>query len=209
MFTGYGGDEIMGLAPDERTGDTRPPPIPPWLDRRARDALTNVDTGCSPVTEVALPSLVVFAARNPTYLRAGLWPIAPFASPELSRFGRSLPVEWRNGKHLLRQRLSRAGLTRAVTHPARPESFAATMQAALRRHAPALLADMLDRSVLIAHGLVRRTAIETLHRRAHDGHALPPLIYDMLALDIGIRSMTTAPAATGRDIRCAPSMPNR
>jgi asparagine synthase (glutamine-hydrolysing) len=212
VFTGFGGDEIMGLVPDERTGKTRLPTPPAWLDRRARDALADVDTGCSPVTKVALPTLVVFAARHPTYLRAGLWPIAPFTSAELSQFGRSLPVEWRTGKELLRQRLTRVGLPRTVTHPLRPESFAATMRAALSRHASGLLADMLDHSVLIARGFVRRAAVETLYRHARDGRALPPLIYDMLALDIGIRSMiTTVPTihATREEPGCIPSTPTR
>lgn len=208
VLTGYGGDEIMSLAPAERSSDTRPPRLPPWLDRRTEYALADIDTGCSPVTEVALPTLVVFAARHPSYLRAGLWPIAPFASPELSRFGRSLPVEWRTGKELLRQRLTRFGLPRSVTHPVRPESFAATMRTALRRYAPALLADMLERSVLIEHGLVRQNAIENLHRMARDGQALSPLVYDMLALDIGIRSMCDS-TSTGKRNRCVSSMPNR
>ena len=68
---------------------------------------------------------------------------------------------------------------------------------------------MLDQSVLIGRGLIRRTAIETLHRQARDGQALPPLLYDMLALDIGIRSMTaTARATAERTSPCAPSMPS-
>jgi asparagine synthetase B (glutamine-hydrolysing) len=208
VLTGYGGDEIMSRAPAEQAHPSASPRLPPWLDQHARDALADVDADCSPVTAVALPTLVVFAARHPAYLRAGLWPIAPFTAPELSRFGRSLPVEWRTAKELLRQRLARTGLPTTVTHPRRPESFAATMNRALRRHAPALLADMLERSVLIDCGFVRRTAVEHLHRRARDGGTMPPLVYDMLALDIGIRSMCTA-ATAGREASCASSTPNR
>lgn len=206
VLTGYGGDEIMSRTPAERPRPTTPPRLPPWLDQHARDALADLDADCSPVTAVALPTLVVFAARHPAYLRAGLWPIAPFTAPELSRFGRSLPVEWRTGKELLRQRLARTGLPTTVTHPRRPESFGATMSRALRRHAPALLADMLERSVLIDRGFVRRTAVEHLHRRARDGGIIPPLVYDMLALDIGIRSMCTATTA-GRKGSCESSTP--
>jgi asparagine synthase (glutamine-hydrolysing) len=209
VLTGYGGDEILSRTSDERPRPTSPPRLPPWLDQHARDAFAGIDADCSPVTAVALPTLVVFAARHPAYLRAGLWPIAPFTAPELSRFGRSLPVEWRTSKELLRQRLARTGLPTTVTHPRRPESFAATMNRALRRHAPALLADMLERSVLIDRGFVRRTAIEHLHGRARDGGTMPPLVYDMLALDTGIRSMCTA-ATKGREAACASSsMPNR
>jgi asparagine synthase (glutamine-hydrolysing) len=207
VLTGYGGDEIMSRTPAERPRPTTPPRLPPWLDQRARDALADVDADCSPVTAVALPTLVVFAARHPAYLRAGLWPVAPFTASELSRFGRSLPVEWRTGKELLRQRLARTGLPTTVTHPQRPESFAATMNRALRRHAPALLADMLERSLLIDRGFVRRTAVEHLHRRARDGGMMPPLVYDMLALDIGIRSMCTD-ATAGREGSWASSTPD-
>jgi asparagine synthase (glutamine-hydrolysing) len=207
VFTGYGGDEVMSRAPAERSHPTTPPRLPTWLDQRTRDALAHVDTNCSPVTAVALPTLLVFAARHPAYLRAGLWPIAPFTSPELSRFGRSLPVEWRTGKELLRQRLARTGLPPGVTHPRRPESFAATMRLALRRHAPALLADMLERSALIAHGFVRRNAVEHLYLRARAGHAPPTLVYDMLALHIGVHSMCTA-AYPGEETSCPSSTPN-
>lgn len=207
VFTGFGGDEIMSLAPDERASPTRRPRLPPWLGERALDALADVEAGCSPVTAVALPTLVVFAARNPAYLRAGLWPIAPFAFPELSRFGRSLPVEWRNDKELLRLRLTRAGLPQSVTHPPSPESFAATMRAALQRHAPTLLADMLDHSPLIDGGFIRQPVIESLHRQARAGHPPPPLLYDTLALDIGIRSMTAD--TVERRNTCTPSTPNR
>jgi asparagine synthase (glutamine-hydrolysing) len=208
VFTGYGGDEIMSRAPAERHRPPAPPRIPRWLDQRARDALAVVDVDCSPVTEIALPTLVVFAARHPAYLRAGLWPVAPFATPALSRFGRSLPIEWRTGKQILRQRLARIGLPHTVTNPRRPESFGETMNLALRRHAPELLADMLDRSVLTAQGFVRRTAVERLYRRARDGRSLSPLVYDMLSLDIGIRSMC-AGTASGGETWCAFSTPKR
>ncbi|MGH3615163.1 MAG: asparagine synthase-related protein [Pseudonocardia sp.] len=208
VFTGYGGDEIMARAPGERSAPASPPRLPPWLGQRARDALADVDANCSPVTGVALSTLVVFAARHPAYLRAGLWPTAPFSTPELSRFGRSLPVVWRMGKELLRQRLARTGLPLAVTHPRRPESFAATMNLALRSHASALLAALLDHSVLISQGYVRRYAVERLYRRASGGHTVPPLVYDMLALDIGIHSMCAVPAA-GEGTACESSTRDR
>lgn len=208
VFTGYGGDEIMGRAPAERSHPPVPPRIPTWLDQRTRDALADVDANCSPVTAVALPTLLVFAARHPAYLRAGLWPVAPFTAPELSRFGRSLPTEWRTSKTLLRQRLTRTGLPPAVAHPQQPESFTAIMRLALQRHAPALLADMLERSALIAHGFVRRNAVERLYLRARAGKATPTMVYDMLALHLGIHSMCTTADLGGR-ASCSSLTPNR
>ncbi|TQM10190.1 asparagine synthase (glutamine-hydrolysing) [Pseudonocardia kunmingensis] len=206
VLTGYGGDEIMSRTSAERGVSTTPPPLPPWLTDRARAALADVDAGCSPVTAVALPTLLVFAARHPAYLRAGLWPIAPYTDPRVSRFARSLPVDRRTGKELLRQRLTRIGFPRAVTHPDQRESFADTMHLALRRHAVTLLSGMLDQSPLIEHDLVRRDKVEQLWCHVRQQRPLPPLVFDMLALDIAIRSMTATTTATPSiEEPCVPS----
>ncbi len=128
MLTGFGGDELMALTGAERMRPMTAPRLPPWLGERAIDAMRHIDDCAAPVAPVALPCLVVFAARNPAYLRAGLWPVAPLSHPRLSRFARSLPIEWRARKRLLRTRLARERLPDHVTEPARPESFGSTMR---------------------------------------------------------------------------------
>lgn len=67
---------------------------------------------------------------------------------------------------------------------------------------------MLERSLLTAQGFVRRDAVERLYRRARDGRSLSPLVYDMLSLDIGIRSMCAGTASRG-EMWCAFSTPKR
>lgn len=147
------------------------------------------------------PVLAGLVGRSADWLKkieTGDSATAPFADPRVGRFGRSLPVEWRAGKRLLRLRLALAGLPQSVTHPRRGESFAATMRLTLRRHAAGLLSDMLEHSPLLDQGLVSRNAVDRLRRHARWGRPLPPTVFDMLTLDIGIRSMMTAAATRSR-----------
>ncbi|WP_156993442.1 hypothetical protein [Pseudonocardia acaciae] len=109
-------------------------------------------------------------------------------------------MAWRTSKRLFRLRLARAGFTPAVTEPRNPESFDDTMRDALRRHAPRLLARMLAESVLVDLGFVNPDSLTTTLRRLRRGSPAPPLLYDMLAVEVGLRSMTshnTSPHATG------------
>ncbi|MCX9192960.1 asparagine synthase [Carbonactinospora thermoautotrophica] len=189
VFTGMGGDEIMALRLTERDTPLSEPGKVPWLGARARDALVEVDHNLAPVSPAPLPSLLVFAARNPTFLRSGVWPVSPLADPLLVRFGESLPVQWRRRKRLLRERLRRAGFPEEVADPPRPENFTALMQAGLRRHGLPLLERMLDDSILVDAGYVDRVALAAAHQRATAAEEVPDPLYDTIALEVGLRSL--------------------
>lgn len=191
VLTGFGGDEMLALRLSERTRAPLDPPIPEWLTDHAVAALAELETNVAPVAPVAVPTLMAAAARHPAYLRLGLWPIAPLAQPEMLRLGESLPVAWRAGKRLFRQRLARAGFGPAITEPVNPESFDTTMRHALHRHAPRLLTGMLAESTLIDLGFVNPDSLTALLRHLRRGNAAPPLLYDMLAVEVGLRSMTS------------------
>lgn len=107
------------------------------------------------------------------------------------RLGESLPVNWRADKRLFRQRLARAGFGLAITDPQVPESFDDTMRRALHRHGPRLLSGMLAESVLVDLGFVNPDSLTGLLRHLRRGDPAPPLLYDMLAVEIGLRSMTS------------------
>jgi asparagine synthase (glutamine-hydrolysing) len=186
VLTGFGGDEMM--APHERHGHVRPPDPPTWLGDRARQLLGDIDHKTAPVAATSLATLRAFAARNPAYLRHGLWPVAPLADPGLYELGRSLPMSWRAGKALLRRRLVLAGLD-LVAARQRQESFEPVMGRALQVHGPTILARMLDHSLLIDAGLVLRAGVEQLHLDLATGRPVPPSAYDLLALEIGLQSM--------------------
>jgi hypothetical protein len=120
-----------------------------------------------------------------------LWPIAPLAQPEMLRLGESLPVAWRADKRLFRQRLARAGFEPAITKPENPESFDGTMHHALHCYGPRLLAGMLAESILVDLGFVNPDSLTTILRSLRRGEPAPPLLYDMLTIEIGLRSMTS------------------
>lgn len=151
--------------------------------------LDEIDRGTAPVSPGSLATQLVFAARNPAFLRHGVWPVAPLADPAIYEFGRSLPVEWRAGKALLRRRLTWAGFSSAVTAPQHPESFEPVMDRALQVHGPTLLTAMLQHSLLIDAGLVSRAGVEKVLLGLATGRRCPSMVYDMLALEIGLQSM--------------------
>jgi asparagine synthase (glutamine-hydrolysing) len=197
VLTGFGGDEMMAPHPAELSIPRQEPDPPFWLGEQARQHLADIDRGVAPVSPVPLATQLVFAARNPAYLRCGLWPIAPLADPALYEFGRSLPVEWRTDKALLRRRLAWAGFPESVTAPQWPESFGPVMDRALEVHGPALLTRMLERSLLIDAGLVSRAGLEKLLLGLAIGRGCPSMVYDMLALEMGLQSMCL-PEQVGR-----------
>lgn len=195
VLTGIGGDELMALRIHERAkrearGCTVDEPEPPgWLGARAAGALGEVENHVAPASPVHPPSLMAFAARNPPFLRRGMWPVSPLADPLVVRFGESLPVGWRRGKTLLRDRLRRAGLAEEIVDPPQPESFAALMQAGLRRYGLPLLAAMVNDSLLVDAGYVDRAALAASCERSTSAAVIPSLLYDTIALEVGLRSL--------------------
>ncbi|MBB6376968.1 asparagine synthase (glutamine-hydrolyzing) [Pseudonocardia eucalypti] len=191
ILTGFGGDEMLALRLAERDAPPPLPALPGWLGPRVRRGLNELETNVAPSSAVAVPTLMA-AARHPNYLRAGLWPVAPLAQPDMLQLGESLPVPLRNNKDLFRQRLARAGFGPAVTHPERPESFGPSMALALARHAPRLVAGMLKESILVDLGYVNPYGLAEVLDLADRGQPLPPLLYDTLAVELGLRSMTVS-----------------
>lgn len=50
---------------------------------------------------------------------------------------------------------------------------------------------MLAESILVDLGFVNPDSLTTIRRRLRRGAASPPLLYDMLAVEVGLRSMTS------------------
>jgi Asparagine synthase len=190
LFTGFGGDELLAPRPDERTQPPPQPPDVPWLGPRGRAALPEINANTAPVAPVPLPSLLGFAARNPTYLRHGIWPVSPLVDPLMVRFGESLPWGWRHGKLVARERLRRAGLPATVTHPTVPEHFLDLMQHGLRHHGLAVAHRMLAHgSILIEAGFVDPDAFTRAVQGAGNDATVPGVLYDTIATETGISAM--------------------
>jgi hypothetical protein len=157
LFTGLGGDEAMKLRPEERRllGFRGRPPlaqrdgVPVYLGEFGRTFLDRRYEGLAPQGPALWSILDTYAAVYPQHMRHGIWPVNPLVAPEIVRLAESLPASWRAGKHLLRERLSRAGFSRDVTHPHMPENFQATLDSAMRRHGAALLENVVDQGALL------------------------------------------------------------
>jgi hypothetical protein len=196
VFTGIGGDELMALRIAERSEQQacacaagELPEVPSWLGERTINALAEVEDNVAPASPVHPPSLMAFAARNPGFLRWGMWPVSPLADPLVIRFGESLPVAWRRGKTLLRDRLRQAGLSNTVVDPPQPETFAPLMQAGLRRYGLSLLADTAADSLLADAGYVNPSALAVAFERSISALVIPSLLYDTIGLEVGLRSL--------------------
>ncbi|MCP3822912.1 asparagine synthase-related protein, partial [Streptomyces sp. A3M-1-3] len=188
MFTGSGGDEIN--AHHSRTGTKLPqaPPVP-WLGGRAVQALADVDEQLAPIPVLPVPTLIGFGLHNPGFLRVGVWPVSPLVHPRIVRFMEQLPHEHKRGKAMFRERLRRAGLSERVASPAEPENFLGVMEAGLRTFGLPVLDGMLRESLLVDLGYVDPKALVQAREYAEHAPTVPDLLCDVLALEVGLRTL--------------------
>ncbi|MEU6539368.1 asparagine synthase [Streptomyces sp. NPDC047000] len=188
VFTGSGGDEIN--AHHSRTLSELPEQgTVPWLGAKAVRALVDVNENLAPIPVLPLPTLMAFGMHNPGYLRAGIWPVSPLAHPRVVRFMEQLPHEHKRGKSLFRERIRQAGLPERVAAPTEPENFLAVLEKGLRSYGLAVLDSMVKESILVDLGYVDGKALAQARRDADTAPAVPDLLCDLLALEVGLRSL--------------------
>lgn len=194
VYLGLGGDEVNALHPGERIGtspantyDHLPPP--PWLGPKAWGSLGDLEADAAPVSVVPLPTLDAFTLHNPTYLDAGIWPVAPLAHPLVGRFTEQLPASHRRGKKMFRERLARAGMTKRVTHPDEPESFLDIMERGMRTNGILALKQIRSESLLTEGGWINHAGlVDAIDRYESTGQADPRLA-DLVTIELGLRSL--------------------
>ncbi|MET8573176.1 asparagine synthase [Streptomyces sp. NPDC004783] len=188
MFTGSGGDEIN--AHHCRTQAELPTPEPvPWLGKKTIRALAEINEHLAPMPVLPVPTLMAFGMHNPGFLRAGIWPVSPLAHPQIVRFMEQLPHEHKRGKALFRERIRRTGLPDWVAAPAEPENFLAVLEKGLRSYGLPVLDDMLKESILVDLGYVDGKALAQARTNADSAPVVPDLLCDVLALEVGLRSL--------------------
>jgi len=188
MFTGSGGDEINTHHSSPQAELPTPEPVP-WLGSKAVRALAEVNEHLAPIPVLPVPTLMAFGMHNPGFLRAGVWPVSPLVHPRILRFMEQLPHEHKRGKALFRERIRRAGLPEWVAAPAEPENFLAVLEKGLRSYGLPVLDDMLKESILVDVGYVDGKALAEARRDADAAPVVPDLLCDVLALEVGLRSL--------------------
>lgn len=168
IFTGVGGDELCLLYKVEidserehsHLDDMFPEGarIPEFLSRKTRDifydTVHTIDRApFAPIPESALESA---ASASTLYLSNGIWPVNPLCTPELVRFCRSLPLEWRQGRTLEKRLLARLGCSRSVTDREVEESFSDLLALGLKSTAQPFIRVLFSESQLAEMGYVDR-----------------------------------------------------
>ncbi|WP_262391228.1 hypothetical protein [Nocardiopsis sp. CNR-923] len=171
VVTGLGGDEMAALTQEEEPhkglGEITDAQILPWVGPRVPSVLEFADDGIAPPALINSMTLLTLETTAPVLLKHGLWPVHPFADPDMVGLGEQLPFAWRELKQLQRRRLAALGMSDDVVYPVERESFAEVVEHALITYAPKLFARMLaEGSVLLDEGLVDpdglRTAVDRL-----------------------------------------------
>jgi len=219
LFSGNGGDELFYLyaqewSPEQRAAkqdDILPQRhrLPIFLTDRTfecyRDTLLSLDR--APRARMPRSALTSSANASTLYLSLGLWPVSPFATPELAWFCGSLPREWRENRRLQREFLASLGCSRTVTHPDKTETFAPVMELSLRNTARPLLEQMFGESRLAEKGLVDRDLLLSAYKDyckngGSDGKDVEEAFLAVAVLELSIRSLEASrkkyqPLATG------------
>ncbi|WP_242613910.1 asparagine synthase [Actinomadura roseirufa] len=158
LVTGLGGDEMVavGSAESARAALDKAQNFDlPWLGPRARAAIEYGDIGIAPPAMAGGITLLAAETVAPPLLRAGLWPVHPFAHRALIELGDQLPFHWRELKQLQRRHLATFGLSHDACNPAERESFAELVEASLLINGLPLVHRILrEGSPLIEAGLI-------------------------------------------------------
>jgi hypothetical protein len=106
----------------------------------------------------------------PPLLRAGLWPVHPFAERPLVTLGDQLPFHWRELKQLQRRHLATFGLSEDACNPSVRESFAELVeQSLLVSGLPLLRRILVQGSPLIEAGLLDPDGLKAAVTRLESG----------------------------------------
>ncbi|MFG2653399.1 asparagine synthase, partial [Streptomyces sp. NPDC048436] len=157
----------------------------------AREALMDVDGGTCPPAVVNEMTLLAMASAAPLLLEAGIWPLHPFADPDMIRFGEWLPRSWRSRKSLHRRRLTALGLSELVVEPPLPENFTDVMNTGIRTTLPAQVRRLLDQgSPLIDAKLVDADTLTKALTRIESGdiRTTDDRLADVVSADLAHRA---------------------
>lgn len=204
ILTGIGGDEISTLLwseieqPSAAKLDSED--FPSFLTQAAIQALHDTSDQLDPAPAGAAEASYFEAAQAGTavYLRAGIWPLYPYATPEIVEFCRSLPVEWRRDRRLQRHYLQSAGLPASVYRPEIPESFTPLIDQTLRKDAYGLITGLFSDSRLAERGLVERDALLRAYERycTTDYWAESDALLEAVVLELTLRTIEDGPRAS-------------
>jgi asparagine synthase (glutamine-hydrolysing) len=212
LYAGFGGDELFYPNWDEVSAERKRELLadladgrrdgPDWISAPMYDAFQESLEARdeAPIGAISDSTLDSVAFGSASYLRKGIWPVHPYCTPELIRFCRSLPFEWRKNRALQRELLRRMGLSERYAYPTEPESFTPLLERGLMRHNP-FIQTLFSDSRMAARGhidarrfLTRFAEYTSLGSRQYE----PKDFYATIILELTLRSWETR-RSTARD----------
>jgi hypothetical protein len=195
VVSGLGGDEMVavGSAESEQAALDKTENFDlPWLGSGAQAALPYGDDQIAPPAMAGGITLLAAECVAPPLLRAGLWPLHPFAERPMVTLGDQLPFHWRELKQLQRRHLATFGLSEDACNPRVRESFAELVEQSLRVNGLPLLGRILDQgSPLIEAGLLDpdglKAAVAELENRPYCEDPWSKLV-EVITLDQAARA---------------------
>jgi asparagine synthase (glutamine-hydrolysing) len=173
VVSGLGGDEMVavGSAESKQAALDKTENFDlPWLGPVARAALPYGDDQIAPPAMAGGITLLAAECVAPPLLRAGLWPVHPFAEAPLVTLGDQLPFHWRELKQLQRRHLATFGLSEDACNPRVRESFAELVEQSLIANGLPLLHRILDQgSPLIEAGLLAPDGLKAAVNELENG----------------------------------------
>ncbi|WP_143220872.1 asparagine synthase [Actinomadura sp. CNU-125] len=195
VVTGLGGDEMVAVGSAESAqaaADRTDEFTLAWLGPRARAAIEYGDDAIAPPAMAGGITLLAAETVAPPLLRAGLWPVHPFAHRALIELGDQLPFYWRELKQLQRRHLGTFGLSHDACNPERRESFAELVEESLIVNGLPLLRRILNEgSPLIEAGLLDpdglKAAVAALETELYHEEPHSKLV-EVLTLDRAVKA---------------------
>ena len=202
LFTGFGGDELFYPYWEELSREKKEElrlelergsaAGPDWISASTYETFRNSlqEPDEAPVAAISDSTLDAVAYSSVLYLKKGIWPVHPYCTPELIRFCRSLPFEWRENRFLQKELLRRLSLSERYVNPKLRESFTPILDRGLRCH-KAFIEDLFEESRLAAHGHIdprRFLAAFSEYTERGSTRYEPKDYYATIALELTLRS---------------------
>jgi asparagine synthase (glutamine-hydrolysing) len=206
LFSGNGGDELVSPFANEWSEEQRElrrrdvlaerADVPQFLTDRTyesfRDTVYTIDR--APRAAMSVSALTSAYAAAPLYLGNGIWPINPLCTPELVRFCRSLPSEWRAARSLQRKFMIYLGCSEAFAYPKSTETFIPVAQLAIRQKARPLFQELFEKSRLAEMGFVSREKLLSSYAEycSNEAQEVPDAeegFYSVAVLELTLRAL--------------------
>jgi asparagine synthetase B (glutamine-hydrolysing) len=204
IFTGMGGDELFKTDPREPIGHQGkqevefrkqlkiPSFFTPYFKQKFLENLPHNINYPTPL----IPYSVLGAnlSRNNIFIENGIWPLSPLADPELVKFCRGLPKNWRENKKILKEHQRIMGYPKEIYDAKVNENFSNFFHSGLQTtHFQKLFQRLLKNSVLTQLNLIDKSRLKSEYslylRKKSEINENPLYFYTIAVVEIFFQSL--------------------